>query len=47
MQLPYSDERELAREILKFGPDCEVVAPEGLRETVAERLRRGAEIYGK
>jgi predicted DNA-binding transcriptional regulator YafY len=46
MQLPYSDERELAREILKFGPDCEVVAPEGLRETVAERLRRGAAIYG-
>ncbi|MFP4559886.1 MAG: helix-turn-helix transcriptional regulator [Thiohalorhabdus sp.] len=47
LQVPYSDERELVMEILKYGPDCEVVAPEGLRETVAGRLRRGAEIYGK
>lgn len=47
LELPYSDQRELVMEILKYGPDCEVVAPEGLRETVAERLRRGAEIYGK
>lgn len=47
LQIPYSDERELVMEVLKYGADCEVIAPEGLRETVAERLRRAAEIYGK
>lgn len=47
LQVPFSDERELVMEVLKYGPDCEVVAPEGLRETVAERLRRGAAIYGE
>jgi predicted DNA-binding transcriptional regulator YafY len=47
LQVPFSDERELVREVLKFGPDCEVVAPERLRETVAERLKLGAAIYGE
>jgi len=47
LQVPYSDERELVMEVLKYGPDCEVVAPEGLRATVAERLRRARQIYGE
>ncbi len=46
LQVPYSDERELVMEVLKYGPDCEVVAPEGLRGAVGERLRRARDIYG-
>ena len=46
LQVPYSDPRELLRDILKYGPEVEVVAPEDLRDTVAERLRTAAEGYG-
>ena len=29
-----------------WGPDCEVLAPAGLRQEVAEEMRRAAEVYG-
>lgn len=45
LQIPYSDTRELLMEILKYGPDVEVLAPEGLRAAVAERLRVAVEKY--
>jgi len=45
LQVPYSDPRELQMEILKYGPDVEVIAPEALRRSVAERLRQAAELY--
>jgi predicted DNA-binding transcriptional regulator YafY len=45
LQVPYSDPRELLRDILKFGPDVEVLAPADLRALVAERLRAGAARY--
>ena len=45
LQVPYSDPRELLRDILKFGPDVEVLAPAELRALVAERLRAGAALY--
>jgi predicted DNA-binding transcriptional regulator YafY len=45
LQVPYSDARELLRDILKFGPDVEVLAPAELRALVAERLRAGAALY--
>jgi len=45
LQVPYSDPRELLMDILKYGPEVEVMAPEELRENVAERLRQGAELY--
>lgn len=45
LHVPYSDERELVMEVLRYGPDVEVVAPESLRCEVAERVRRMAEIY--
>jgi predicted DNA-binding transcriptional regulator YafY len=32
-------------DILKYGPEVEVIAPKDLRETVAERLRAGANLY--
>lgn len=45
LQVPYSDPRELIRDILAYGPDVLVVAPEELREMVEERLRQAARQY--
>lgn len=45
LQIPYSDPRELLMDILKYGPEVEVLAPEELRQTVSERLRAAAELY--
>ena len=47
LQVPYSDPRELLMDILKYGPDVEVVAPEALRHAVAERLRHATELYSE
>lgn len=46
LQVPYSDPRELLMDILKYGPDVEVLAPESLRALVAERVREAAARYG-
>ena len=45
LQLPYSDTRELLMEILKYGPEVEVLAPAELRAEVGERLRVASEKY--
>ena len=45
LELPYAEDRELVMEILKFGADVEVVAPESLRARVAEDLKRAAGRY--
>ncbi len=47
LQVPYSDPRELLMDILKYGPDVEVIAPEALRHAVAERLRQATELYSE
>ena len=47
LQVPYSDPRELVMDILKYGPDVEVIAPEGLRQMVWERLRSAARRYSE
>ncbi|MDP2833790.1 MAG: YafY family protein [Pseudomonadota bacterium] len=39
LAVPYSDPRELLLDILKYGPEVEVLAPEELRQAVIERLR--------
>lgn len=39
LRIPYRDERELVMDILRYGPDVEVVSPEALRRAVAGRLR--------
>jgi predicted DNA-binding transcriptional regulator YafY len=46
LEVPYSDDRELVMEILKFGADVEVVGPEALRRRVAESLAQAARRYG-
>jgi predicted DNA-binding transcriptional regulator YafY len=33
-------------EVLKFGADVEVLAPDSLRQAVAEALKKAAERYG-
>jgi predicted DNA-binding transcriptional regulator YafY len=45
LELPYADDRELVMEILKFGPDVEVLSPEPLRKRVSESLRQAARRY--
>jgi len=45
MEIPYSDPKELMLEILKFGPDVEVLAPPDLRNAVRDRLKQAATQY--
>ncbi len=45
LQIPYSDERELLMEILKYGPDVEVIAPEALRNKVSQYLQQAMQHY--
>ena len=46
LRVPYSDDPELIMDILKYGPDCEVVGPEGLRGKVAGLLKEALGRYG-
>jgi predicted DNA-binding transcriptional regulator YafY len=45
LRVPYTDDRELIMDILKYGGDCRVIKPAGLRARVADELRRGLENY--
>jgi predicted DNA-binding transcriptional regulator YafY len=45
LEVPYAEDRELVMEILKHGPDVEVVAPEALRRRVAEALSAAMRRY--
>lgn len=45
LRIPYGDPRELVMDILKYGSDVAVQAPESLRREVATRLRAAAGIY--
>jgi predicted DNA-binding transcriptional regulator YafY len=39
LELPYSDDRELVMDILKHGPDVEVLEPKALRDKVRSQLK--------
>ena len=45
LEIPYSDDRELVLDILKHGPDVEVLRPKSLRKRVLEQLLRAASRY--
>ncbi len=45
LTVPFSDSRELVMDILRYGPDVEVMSPRSLREQVRERLRAALEVY--
>lgn len=46
LEIPYADDRELTMDILKYGPDVEVLGPASLRKRVQELLRQAGERYG-
>lgn len=45
LELPFSSARELIMDILRYGAEVEVLAPEFLREAVAAEARRTADRY--
>jgi len=45
LEVPYTEDRELLMEVLKFGPDAEVLGPPMLRKRVAEALVLAGRIY--
>jgi predicted DNA-binding transcriptional regulator YafY len=45
LEVPYAHDRELLMEILKFGPDVEVLAPQSLRSRLAQSLKEAASRY--
>jgi predicted DNA-binding transcriptional regulator YafY len=47
LELPYSDDRELVMDILKFGPEVEVLEPPALRERVRKLLAEALRRYGR
>ena len=45
LKVPYSDDRELIMDIMKYGGDCTVVSPQALVKRVAAELERGLKCY--
>ncbi len=45
LEVPYSDDRELVMDIMKYGPDVEVLEPASLRERVLELHQEAAKRY--
>ncbi len=45
LSVPYADDRELIMDILKYGPDVEVLEPAPLRKRVAAQLAAAAKRY--
>jgi predicted DNA-binding transcriptional regulator YafY len=45
LRIPYHDPRELVMDILRYGPDVEVLAPENLRILVSDRLKAASALY--
>lgn len=47
LRFPYAREPELVMDILKYGADVEVLAPDSLRKAVAGQHERAAQLYRK
>lgn len=45
LKIPYTDDRELIMDILKYGGDCQVISPKALRQRVKSELERGLSQY--
>ncbi|MGI9246167.1 MAG: helix-turn-helix transcriptional regulator [Steroidobacteraceae bacterium] len=45
LRFPYAHETELVMDILRHGPDVEVLGPEPLKNAVAAKLRQAAALY--
>ena len=46
LSVPYSNDKELIMDILKYGADVEVVAPEALKKTIKNQLNVARSQYG-
>ena len=46
LEIPYADDRELVMEIMKYGPDVEVLQPASLRARVRTLHRDASQRYG-
>ena len=46
LEIPYAEDRELVMEVLKFGPDVEVLGPQSLRARVKDLHKQAAQRYG-
>ncbi|MCK9284544.1 MAG: YafY family transcriptional regulator [Rhodocyclaceae bacterium] len=47
LELPYSDSRELVMDVLRHGPEVEVIGPKELREGVRHQLESALQSYKK
>jgi predicted DNA-binding transcriptional regulator YafY len=47
LSIPYRDERELVMDILRHGPEVEVLSPRALRQTVRAALARALDRYNE
>lgn len=45
LEVPYSAERELVMDIMRFGPEVEVLGPRELRESVSAALKKAVGAY--
>ena len=45
LELPYAEDTELLHEILRHGPDCQVLGPPALRDAVKELIKRMRALY--
>jgi proteasome accessory factor C len=45
LELPFSSARELVMDIMRYGPEVEVLSPQSLRDAVAEAARKTAQSY--
>ena len=45
LSIPYANDRELVMDILKYGPDVEVLEPAALRKRVAGQLAAAVKLY--
>ena len=45
LQLPFNNPTELIMDILRYGPDVEVIGPEDLRQAVIEKHQQSVELY--
>ena len=45
LEIPYSDERELIADVLRFGGEVEVMAPQSLRQNVTQAIQSAAALY--
>jgi predicted DNA-binding transcriptional regulator YafY len=45
LRIPYRDARELVMDILRHGPEVEVIEPDALRESVVLKLREALRLY--